>query len=576
MTHALTELCNARVGRLLKGKWRLERVLGIGGMAAVYEGVHTIGRRDAIKILHPEVARQPDLKRRFEVEASATNRFRHRGAVEIRDFDVSEDGCPFMVMEMLDGESLGERARRTGGISEKDLLRIVDELLDVLVAAHREGIVHRDIKLDNVFLTRDGEVKILDFGVARILSGPVQTIAGTRLGTPAYMPPEQLRGLEVDGRADLFAVGATMFRLLTKKRIHEAPTEGQLILKMSTEPAPKARSVEPSISEDVGLVIDRALAFHASARYQDAITMQDDVRHVMAGRPPPFARARLLPDHAPGPNPDRPTLAPPPKPSFASDPTSATVQGVVVGAAAFATAPTGVGPTPTVAQAAFATSPTGVALDPTRAAPAELPAPMVAPSTGETSTHTPFVVRARAAPARSSIGPVVGVIAGTVVLAVTGLVLYLRASATDEPKAPVAAMADDRAGPSAAPAASPSGAASALEDVEVGVARPSLAAESASASSDPSAAPPADAPDASATPQSSATDAPAAPPSATPTTPTTTTTTPTARPPTTTPPTTTPPTATPPRPPTAPTPTPKPKPPAPNDKGRGEGNGKKK
>jgi serine/threonine-protein kinase len=268
-------------------------------MAAVYLAAHKIGRRDAIKILHPEVASSPDLKARFEREAEATNRFKHPGAVEIRDFDVTEDGCPFLVMEHLEGESLGERARRLGGIPEDELLRYVDELCDVLAAAHKEGIVHRDIKLDNLFVTTDGRLKVLDFGIARVRSGPSLTLTGTRLGTTAYMPPEQIAGGEIDGRADLFAVGATMFRLLAKRRIHEAPTDGELVVKMSTEPAPPIRSVAPDVGEHVAKIVDLALAFKAADRYPNALTMQEDVRAVQRGEPPPFATARLARGGAP-------------------------------------------------------------------------------------------------------------------------------------------------------------------------------------------------------------------------------------------------------------------------------------
>src|SRR6478735_11544596 len=109
-------IAERRVGTTLCGKWRLEKLLGVGGMAAVYVGVHKIGRREAIKILHPEVARSKDLRLRFEQEAHAVNRFKHPGAVEIRDIDVTEDGAPFLVMELLEGEALSEHARRVGGV----------------------------------------------------------------------------------------------------------------------------------------------------------------------------------------------------------------------------------------------------------------------------------------------------------------------------------------------------------------------------------------------------------------------------------------------------------------------------
>jgi hypothetical protein len=284
-----------RLGSTLRGKWTLERLLGTGGMAAVYVGAHKIGRRDAIKLLHPEVAAIRDLRERFEQEAHAVNRFRHAGAVEVRDIDVADDGAPFLVMELLEGESLLERVRGRG-VTTPELLRWVDELLDVLAAAHASGIVHRDIKPDNLFLARDpaapsGErLKVLDFGIARLREGArSRTALGARLGTVAYMPPEQVRGGAVDHRVDLFATGATMFRLLARRRIHEASTEGELLGLMATTPAPPLRSVAPEIPERIALVVDRALAFDARDRYPDATSMQLDVRAVREGRDPPFA-----------------------------------------------------------------------------------------------------------------------------------------------------------------------------------------------------------------------------------------------------------------------------------------------
>lgn len=232
----------ARLGQVILGKWTLEGVVGTGGMAAVYVARDAIGRREAIKILHPEVARDPEQRRRFDQEARAANQLGHPGAVEIRDVDITEDGCPFMVMELLDGETLGELANRQDGLPLADLLRYADEVLDVLVVAHERGIVHRDIKLGNLFLTREGKIKVLDFGIARVASSHI-TRAGARLGTTAYMPPEQIRGEQVDGRADLFAVGATMFRVIAKRRVHEAKTEIELIAKMAMTPAPMLAAV---------------------------------------------------------------------------------------------------------------------------------------------------------------------------------------------------------------------------------------------------------------------------------------------------------------------------------------------
>ncbi|HEY4117935.1 MAG TPA: protein kinase [Byssovorax sp.] len=283
-----------RVGTMLRGKWKLERLLGVGGMAAVYVGRHEIGRREAIKILHPAFAKDRDLRKRFEREAQAANKFRHPGAVEIHDIDVAEDGSPFLVMELLEGESLATRAEK-GAVPMPDLLRFADELLDVLAAAHAEGIVHRDIKPDNLFVMSDGRLKVLDFGIARMRQGSASSLytkAGAMLGTLSYMPPEQILGEEVDARADLFAVGATMFRLVARRRIHEANSETDMVVKMATLAAPKLVTVAPHAGREVGLVVDRALAFSRMDRYPEASTMQADVRAVRAGQEPPHA-ARL-------------------------------------------------------------------------------------------------------------------------------------------------------------------------------------------------------------------------------------------------------------------------------------------
>jgi serine/threonine protein kinase len=278
-----------RIGTTVRDKWTLERILGVGGMAAVYVGLHRIGRRDALKILHPEAAKRKDVCQRFEREAKAVNSFRHPGVVEIRDIDVTEDGAPFLVMELLDGESLLDRVERLRTIPLGDVLAYADQTLDVLAAAHPQGIIHRDIKPANLYLLRDGRVKVLDFGLARVLDPDgtnAWTQTGATLGTTPYMPPEQARGRHIDGRADLFAVGATMFRLLTGRRIHDAATDFDLLMKMAKEPAPPLASVLPGLPHDVCHVIDRALAFDRDRRYVDAAMMLDDVRSVRENKRP--------------------------------------------------------------------------------------------------------------------------------------------------------------------------------------------------------------------------------------------------------------------------------------------------
>jgi serine/threonine-protein kinase len=285
-----------RIGTLVRDKWTLVRLLGVGGMAAVYVGVHRIGRRDALKILHREAAKSKEVCLRFEREAQAVNRFRHPGAVEIRDIDVTEDGAPFLVMELLEGESLGERMARLGVLGVDEVLSHAEQVLGVLAAAHKQGIIHRDIKPANLFVTSEGHIKVLDFGLARIHEGGLAdglfTKEGTTLGTTPYMPPEQAKGRPIDERADVFAMGATMFRLITGRYLHEASGAFDLLMKMAREPAPPIVTYAPDLPEHVAMVIDRALTFDREQRYPDAQAMLDDVSAVLDRRPPPHA-ARL-------------------------------------------------------------------------------------------------------------------------------------------------------------------------------------------------------------------------------------------------------------------------------------------
>ncbi len=294
----MEEFIKQRVGQTLGERWLLQSVLGVGGMAAVYAAVDTTGRQAAVKVLHPEIGRRADLRDRFMREGTVANRIDHPGAVRVLEQGAIGDGSAFLVMELLQGESLGERVARDGMLSLPELLDVLDQVLDVLAVAHDGGIVHRDLKPDNLFIVDDGIVKVLDFGVARVLDGApddVRTRTGMAMGTLSYMAPEQALGKrsEIDGRVDIFALGATAFRILAKRRVHEADSEAGLLLAMASKAAPPVRSVVPGVPENVAAIVDLALAFHRDARYPDARTMQADVRAAMRGEKPPFASARL-------------------------------------------------------------------------------------------------------------------------------------------------------------------------------------------------------------------------------------------------------------------------------------------
>jgi eukaryotic-like serine/threonine-protein kinase len=272
---------SARIGTVLKGKWRLDALIGIGGMASVYAATHRNQARVAIKMLHPEVARDGEVTTRFLREGYVANQVAHPGVVMVLDDDVSEDHAPFLVMELLTGQTLDSLlSREPSGLAVAQVLPLLDQLLDVLAAAHDKGVVHRDLKPENLFLTHDGRLKVLDFGIARVrelsVHSPTATQAGSVLGTPAFMAPEQALGrwLEVDGRTDIWAVGATAFTLLTGRFVHEAVTIQEQLVFSATRPAPRLRDVCPNVPSVVAQVIDRALEFDRSQRFDTARTMR--------------------------------------------------------------------------------------------------------------------------------------------------------------------------------------------------------------------------------------------------------------------------------------------------------------
>ncbi len=281
----LNESSPSLVGEVVGGKWKIERVLGVGGMATVYYAVHQATRRPAaIKVMHQEFVRVEDARQRFSLEARVANRVNHRGAVPVLDDGVLPEGAPYLVMEFINGQSLQERvedAQRRLSVGE--IFSIAEQLLGILEAAHQAGVLHRDVKPDNVYLTSDGEVKLLDFGISKMSEESPQNLktqVGSTMGTPAFMSPEQARGRwdELDPRADIFAVGATMYSVLSGSMIHEAETSNELLLKVMTRPVAELRKVAPHVPGFAARVVDRAVAFEKKDRFASAGEMQEAVR----------------------------------------------------------------------------------------------------------------------------------------------------------------------------------------------------------------------------------------------------------------------------------------------------------
>ena len=296
--HLAAVQAQRRVGTELAGRWTLERVLGVGGMGQVFSATHRNGRRAAIKVLRPELSGAPSVVKRFVQEGYAANRVGHPGAVSVLDDGVADDGSIFLVMDLLEGETLKARLAHGGPLPVAEALRFADEVLVVLAAAHAKGIIHRDIKPENLFVTTDGAIRVLDFGIARVRelsSESGATESGMTMGTPAFMPPEQARGQSsrVDARADLWALGATMFALLTGEPIRGAETGREELFLAMTKPARPIATVLPDLPSRVARVVDRALAFDPEDRWPDALTMRQAILDATLPGPASVRTSRL-------------------------------------------------------------------------------------------------------------------------------------------------------------------------------------------------------------------------------------------------------------------------------------------
>lgn len=281
----LRQEADARVGTTLLDKWHLDALIGIGGMAAVFAATHRNGLRGALKILGAACSCDERLRSRFLREGYIANRVGHPGAVRVLDDDSTGDGRVFLVMELLDGSALDVLAEAEGGrLDVACVLLLSNQVLDVLAAAHERGIVHRDVKPENLFLTSDGCVKLLDFGIARfderreIVPGATQS--GTPMGTPGYMAPEQARGRWdlVGPRSDIWSAGATMFTLLSGAAVHEEETVAEIVSASFMKPARSLATVMPDLPQPLVDLVDRALALDPVDRWPDARAMQTAVR----------------------------------------------------------------------------------------------------------------------------------------------------------------------------------------------------------------------------------------------------------------------------------------------------------
>ncbi|MFO0668918.1 MAG: serine/threonine-protein kinase [Polyangiaceae bacterium] len=306
-------------GEVLGERYELVRRIGAGGMGAVYEAIQSdLGRRVALKVLHQHLSLEPTLLERFRREALAAAALGHPNIVSVSDLQSPEGQPPFLVMELLTGMSL-RQAINVGPLDPRRVAFIAAQVLSALGAAHTAKIVHRDVKPDNIILIdttamRDF-VKVLDFGVAKLQRDKMEglTVAGAILGTLSYMAPEQARGESLDGRADVYSVGACMYHALTGRKPFDKLQKAQLYAAVVLEPPTPIAELRPDLDAGLVAIVERAMQKRAADRFATADEM---VAALLAWQASQGAHPAIPPPGAPR----SPSLAPVPVTSLPTIP----------------------------------------------------------------------------------------------------------------------------------------------------------------------------------------------------------------------------------------------------------------
>jgi serine/threonine protein kinase len=274
------------IGKVLGECYEVVRVIGYGGMATVYEARHTRlpNKRYAVKLLLPEFAVKPELVIRFAREAETASRIEHPHIVEVYDVHRTNEGTPYIVCEYLEGKEFGDLLTHVGRLPPAMVVEIACQICEGLAAAHTAGVVHRDVKPENVFLTGEPDkpiAKVLDFGISKIAEAEGEgklTRTGLVMGTPSYMPPEQARGSKVDHRADIYGVGAILYRALTGRVPFDGDDPTAVLAAVLTKEPERPQSVEPSVPAGLELIIERAMAKEPDRRYPTIDMLREDLQ----------------------------------------------------------------------------------------------------------------------------------------------------------------------------------------------------------------------------------------------------------------------------------------------------------
>ena len=282
------------IGRTVDGRYSVMELIGEGGMGKVYLAEHVeIGKRVALKVLHPSYSRMPDLVERFRREARAASKIGHPNIVDVTDSGTTPDGSVYFVMEYLEGVELGSVIEREGAIDIARALRISSQICRALAAAHAQGIVHRDLKPENVFLiTRDGAadvVKVLDFGIAKTTEAEAArerrlTSPGMAMGTPEYMAPEQAAGRPADARCDVYALGAIMYEMVSGQAPYSGDNFMEILTKKATQDPPPPNTLREELPIQVSDLVMQAMARNPDSRPQTMETLEYELNKCLSGR----------------------------------------------------------------------------------------------------------------------------------------------------------------------------------------------------------------------------------------------------------------------------------------------------
>ncbi len=289
------------IGRTLSGRYKIDGMLGQGGMSAVYRAMDPNLRRVvAIKLIHPHLSSDPSFVTRFESEAAAVASLRHQNIVQVYDFN-SDNGVYYMVLEFIPGETLQDRVKRLAEdgrkLSFEDALKFTNNISDAVGYAHQRGMVHRDIKPANIMLDMQGQAILMDFGIVKILGGDSHTSTGAVVGTARYMSPEIIRGEVADHRSDIYSLGVTLYEMLSGRPPFVADSAITLMMMHLNDPVPDVRSFRSDVHPEIVSILENCMAKNREDRYQSAAKLSADLKQALGylgGQPAPIRAADTI------------------------------------------------------------------------------------------------------------------------------------------------------------------------------------------------------------------------------------------------------------------------------------------